>query len=129
MNNYIAVIYLGLVLISSACTIDEECQDQEFSLLGKWGLVESCFDIGDGTKNCTGHNRESTYEFFEDGTVHIVNTNVNCISRYELEGTSLEVTSDADCLTQSFFFNMLDVCTITISPLCIEGCPHRYEKF
>lgn len=118
-----------VLLCTISCTSDEACSDEEFSLIGKWGLVESCFDIGDGTQNCSDHNKEITYEFFEEGTVLIVNDLVNCQSRYELDGTFLEISDDTGCITQSFLFDEIDACTILISPLCIEGCPHRYEKF
>ena len=130
--DYMKQILLAIVLVSIGvgCTTDSNCLEEEFTLVGKWGLIESCFDIGDGTKNCTDHNKESTYEFFADGTVQIDNESDRCISRYTLVESSMEFSSNDDggCIDQSFFFTMIDACTITISPLCFEGCPQTYEK-
>jgi len=120
-----------IVLVGSACTSPSECIDEsEFTLIGQWGLVESCFDIGDGTKICEDHNKESGYEYFDDGTVRIFNSDQNCLSEYEVMDNVISITNfdGGECLSQSFFFGVMDACSITISPFCFEGCPHRYER-
>jgi len=120
-----------LVVITLFGCTEEGCgSDGDVTLIGKWGLVESCFDIGNGTRNCTDHNQEEWFEFFEDGTVRVNNENFNCISNYKVDGSILSLlsTDGEGCSEQSFFFELVDACNARISPMCIEGCPHTYVR-
>ncbi len=121
---------ISCIILTTSCTSREfGCEATQFDLVGKWGLIESCFDIGDGIQNCTDHNGELTYEFFADGTVMIFDR--DCVSNYVLEDLFIRFSSAADnqdCIDASFFFGVIDACKATISPLCVDGCPHTYVK-
>ncbi len=123
--------FIGWMILLSACGSSEfACDETEFNIIGRWGLIESCFDIGDGTQDCTDHNRDLTYEFFDNGTVMVFN-NEGCLSNYLLDDDDLTLSSidrDMSCIDQPFFFSVVDACTVMISPWCIEGCPMTYVK-
>ena len=61
------LIYLTmLLLLFMGCSKDNS--NEEEAIIGKWQIIESCYNVGDGTWGCTDIENGKTVRFNEDGT-------------------------------------------------------------
>ncbi len=128
---HLSLFFLVIAFALSSCSSEEvECQEFEFALIGEWGLIETCFDIGNGVQNCEDGDLRFRFNFIDEESVLFIDGNEECMALYRIEDglISFSGTIDGACLDRSFFFSIIDQCTVTISPLCVEGCPHTYVK-
>jgi hypothetical protein len=126
---YSALTILISFTVLLGCS-DPSCDDDTFSLIGTWRLVEFC--VSPGTAQCPRQvpDFNESYQFFVDGAVDFIGRDASCSGVYEIVENRINFTSTSDstCLFGLVILDIIDPCTIALSPLCFETCYFRYEK-
>lgn len=133
--SYLIYIFIAILLTATSCDEDECCvTPPEVTLLGDWQLDKLCFSNGASTCNeddlWDPDYSESvtftadTYSFDRDGEI--------CAGSYELTGLGFDMTADpnSSCVFEDSQYIIIELTKdkLTMSPQCIEGCPHVYVR-
>ena len=126
---------LAIIIISifhlGACSDDDNLA-VDVDLLGKWQLMETLADPGDGSGEFMPVISERTIEFFSDST--FISNGSICIMAITADnqssGTfSIDNLLVDDCATVGFGINYkLEGANLIIYYPCIEGCGHKFTK-
>lgn len=139
---------LTITVLVFSCTKDYEIQNVvNPDFIGKWKLVETYNDPGDGSGVYESIDSDKTIEFFNDGTFTITGPLCNLSTsvgekiigkvRNSIHSNNFRLISNEEC---SFDNSSIDnssyqyIASIVNSDLriyytaCIEGCAHKYQK-
>ncbi len=109
---------------------DFDCDTEEFTLTGKWKLVEFCMSPGDASCPVQYPDYEQIFEFGADSTFSFRGESIQCEGNYSIDGNwiLLESNDEQNCINQRYYLNPIDACSLNINPPCIEACISLYER-
>jgi hypothetical protein len=137
MKNYILIL---VVLLLVNCSSNENSENEDVSLLGKWKLIEQLADPGDGSGVFNPITSNRTFEFFKNGDVTANGT--LCFMSSEVgeigSGTFMEIAggdfSDGEItpnncsINEAVLYYKLKEGNLIIWYLCIEACGQKFVK-
>lgn len=126
-----------LVIGFISCGDDDICcvtPPEIVTLVGDWKLDKLCFS--NGASSC---NEEDLWEpdysecvTFTEDTFSFDRDGVMCIGNYVLTdmGFTMKAESRSECVFETIDYIIIEHTfdKLTMSPLCIEGCPHVYVR-
>jgi len=124
------IFYVVLFLALIGCHKDE-LKKHNNKLIGKWKLIESYINPGNGGywhKEQT--NPPVTIEFTSDGKL-ISNFNLySNFTAYKLTaGNTIEFMPPLNGVTRAVYYSFNSDTELTLTYACIEGCGERFVKF
>ncbi len=125
------------ISILSACSDKDEEKNITNEVIGKWKLIETYADPGDGSGEYQGIDSEKTIEFFSNGTF-VINGPLCSLSTITGEETSGEFNLEENVLVSNegceydefseYRFGLEESYLIISWTACIEGCAQKYER-
>lgn len=102
-----------------------EKSEESSELPGKWKLVSTLSDPGDGSGKWQNASQHSDIEFFTDGSVKT--HNLSEFKRYKVvDSVNIEFTSPND--SKINYRYSLNGRSLELNPPCIEACGLRFIK-
>ena len=141
MKNLILILILTGILYS--CNNSDDQQNViNPNLFGKWKLIETLNDPGDGSGIFESIDSEKTIEFFDDGTFSISGplcglspsagkiTKGNVVTSMYSSDNTLSANESCDLIEEGTeYIVTIEGAHIILSwTACIEGCYQKYEK-
>jgi len=116
-----------------ACSKSEDNIPESTSIIGKWKLIETYSDPGDGSGKFRPIKSNKILEFDsmevrtnEGGLCNNRSNSTYSLSEREYEGRVFTVVSFVNC--ESNYSYIISENTFTIYYNCIEGCGERYKR-
>lgn len=130
--NLILVLFIGCLLFSS-CQKNEDEIPYSSSIIGKWKLIATYADPGDGSGKFRDVNSNKILEF--DSTQVQTNTGSFCNTESNVSYTLSEIEYQGN-IDKKLKFGSCDATysytivnnMLTIYFNCIEGCGERYKR-
>lgn len=137
------LLKLTIIGILFSCTNDDSNQNVINSqLFGKWKLVETLKDPGDGSGTFESIDSEKTIEFFSNGTFIIngplcglstsVGENTKGNVRHSNNSERYKLVANEECEMDNSFVEyiiLIEDSHLSIHyTACIEGCAQKYQK-
>ncbi len=139
-NLLLSSIIIGILL---SCSNDDESKNVvNPQLIGKWKLIETFLDPGDGSGTYQSIESEKTIEFFNNGTFAIsgslckLSTSVGeitmgIVSESKYSDRNILISNeecDPDNSTAEYRLSIDNSDLIVSYTACIEGCGLKYQK-
>lgn len=142
MKKYQSIIAVFLLLLAVSCKKDQASEENIDSIIGKWKLIETYADPGDGSGRWNTVKSNKTLEFKNNGQIKVDNGSFafglfpgeKDESTYVLEPYTGVQTMEAHRYIlkiqklEHHPMVMFENGKLKIEYFCIEGCGERYEK-
>jgi len=133
------ILLLAVILLTSSCVKElaadsptvkgKTAAKNNVALTGKWKLVESLLDPGDGSGKWLPVTTSTTFELNTDGTTS--GTTFTDYVSYAVTDSVTLAFKRADATIQNYLF-VISNDTLSMSPngpiRCIEGCGIKFKK-
>ena len=126
MRIFYAVLLLGLL----ACHKDE-LKKHNYNLVGKWKLIESYINPGNGGYwQKDQNNPPLTIEFTAEGKLVSNSKFYSNFTGYQRTGqNTIEFVPDLNGITWAVYYSFNSDTELTLTYACIEGCGERFVKY
>ena len=124
-------IYLVVFLLVLLSCNKDEFKKHNYNLVGKWKLIESYINPGNG-----GYWQKSktypplTIEFTSDGKLNSNFEFYSAYSGYKLVANStIEFVPPLNGVTRAVYYSFTSDTELTVTYACIEGCGDKFVKY
>ncbi len=129
------ILSLALLVFMISCTKTEKqielpSEPSPTTVYGKWKLIETYSDPGDGSGNYEPTNSGKTFEFLVDGTL-LSNGEICSLSTDTGTASNSTFSISTQKINCPNNFNMtyeLENGKLLVRFPCIEGCTHKFER-
>ena len=129
MKKTLILITFSLPILFISCKKTDLKTKQNMSLIGRWTLIESLADPGDGTGKWKKVDKPNYYfiQFNKDSTIqNNMYTASGELTHFKVSGSNIKLIY-ADSNTLSLFYK-LERCNLTLQGGCYEPCGTKYKK-
>lgn len=128
-----SLLFFITCIAFSACSNSEDVIPESTSIIGKWQLIETYADPGDGSGKFIAVKSNKTLNFSstevrtnEGSFCSNLSTDTYSLSESEYEGTIYTLLKYGSC--DMAYSYVIAGNTLTIYYNCIEGCGERYKR-
>ncbi len=130
MKHTLLFLILSIAVIFNACDKTQMESDGNNSLIGKWKLIETLADPGDGSGKWTpvAANYNSTIKINADNTIETTGQEFSSVKSYRVvDSEKVEITFTNNTSTINYRYKVANS-ILEINPPCIEACGLRYVR-